>query len=141
MKGCNPLSFCGPFASASFWVSPASPVPLWSWRGLCNRRRFTKIVNDVRVVNPSNATVQTAKVRDLIKGDLAVRTGAQSRAELLFQDRTLTRLGAEALFSFKAGTRDMTLDRGTMLLQVPKGLGGVGSKPQPSPRRSPAPRS
>ena len=64
-------------------------------------------------------------MRDVIKDDLAVRTGIQSRAELLFQDNTLTRLGSDALFSFKAGTRDMTLDRGTMLLQVPKGLGGA----------------
>jgi len=44
---------------------------------------------------------------------------------LLFQDNTLTRLGAETFFSFKTGTRDMTLEKGSMLLQVPKGLGGA----------------
>lgn len=44
---------------------------------------------------------------------------------MLFQDKTLTRLGAETFFSFKAGTRDLSLDRGTMLLQVPKGCGGA----------------
>jgi len=37
----------------------------------------------------------------------------------------LTRIGAETFFSFKTGTRDMTLERGSMLLQVPKGLGGA----------------
>ncbi len=93
--------------------------------GPLQQAEIHKIVNDVRVVNPKNASAQVAKVNDLIKDDLAVRTGIQSRAELLFQDKTLARLGAEALFSFKAGTRDMTLGRGTMLLQVPKGLGGA----------------
>jgi hypothetical protein len=43
----------------------------------------------------------------------------------LFQDNTLTRIGPETSFSFKAGTRDLTLGQGTMLLQVPKGLGGA----------------
>ena len=84
-----------------------------------------RIVNDVRVVNPQKGSAQAAKLRDVIKDDLAVRTGAQSRAELVFQDNTLTRLGAESLFSFTSGTRDMSLDQGTMLLQVPKGLGGA----------------
>jgi hypothetical protein len=37
----------------------------------------------------------------------------------------LTRIGPESYFSFKAGTRDMSLEKGTMLLQVPKGLGGA----------------
>ena len=37
----------------------------------------------------------------------------------------LARIGAETLFSFKTGTRDLTLEKGSMLLQVPKGLGGA----------------
>ncbi len=84
-----------------------------------------KIVNEVRIVEAQRGATRPAKLNDVIKDDVAVRTGVQSRAELLFQDNTLTRLGAEALFSFKSGTRDLTLDRGTMLLQVPKGLGGA----------------
>ena len=64
-------------------------------------------------------------VRDVIKDDLGLQTGAKSRSELLFQDSTLTRIGAETFFSFKTGTRDMTLEKGSMLLQVPKGLGGA----------------
>src|SRR5207302_11440403 len=43
----------------------------------------------------------------------------------LFQDNTLTRIGAETFFSFKTGTRDMTLEKGSMLLQVPKRLCGA----------------
>jgi hypothetical protein len=86
--------------------------------------QITKIVKDVRVVDPASGT-RPATLQQTIKGDLAVRTGAGSRAELLFTDETLTRLGADTFFSFTGGTRDMSLERGTMLLQVPKGNGGA----------------
>ena len=84
----------------------------------------TKIINRVSVIDPAKGT-HPAVLRDVIKDDLGLQTAAKSRSELLFQDNTLTRIGAETFFSFKTGTRDMTLERGSMLLQVPKGLGGA----------------
>src|SRR5947207_4144868 len=84
----------------------------------------TKIINRVSVSDPAKGG-HPATVRDVIKDDLGLQTGAKSRSELLFQDNTLTRIGAETFFSFKTGTRDMTLEKGSMLLQVPKGLGGA----------------
>src|SRR5438552_1790868 len=84
----------------------------------------TKIINRVSVIDPAKGG-HPATVRDVIKDNLALQTGARSRSELLFQDNTLTRIGAETFFSFKTGTRDMTLEKGSMLLQVPKGLGGA----------------
>ncbi len=84
----------------------------------------TKIINRVSVVDPAKGG-HPAAVRDVIKDDLGLQTGEKSRSELLFQDNTLTRIGAETFFSFKTGTRDMTLEKGSMLLQVPKGLGGA----------------
>ena len=84
----------------------------------------TKIINKVELVEPGNG-VHTARLNDLVQGEVGLQTGEKSRSELQFQDDTLTRIGPETFFSFKAGTRDMTLDRGTMLLQVPKGHGGA----------------
>ena len=84
----------------------------------------TKIINRVTVIEPPKGD-HPAVLRDVIKDDLGLQTGVRSRSELLFQDNTLTRLGAETFFSFKTGTRDLTLERGSMLLQVPKGLGGA----------------
>ncbi|HMC28145.1 MAG TPA: FecR domain-containing protein [Verrucomicrobiae bacterium] len=84
----------------------------------------TKIINRVSVIDPAKGA-HPAMVRDVIKDDLGLQTGAKSRSELLFQDSSLTRIGAETFFSFKTGTRDMTLEKGSMLLQVPKGLGGA----------------
>jgi len=84
----------------------------------------TKIINRVTLIEPAKGD-RPAALRDVIKDDLGLQTAAKSRSELLFQDNTLTRIGAETFFSFKTGTRDMTLERGSMLLQVPKGLGGA----------------
>ena len=84
----------------------------------------TKVINRVSVIDPAKGT-HSAVLRDVIKDNLALQTGARSRSELLFQDNTLTRIGAETFFSFKTGTRDLTLEKGSMLLQVPKGLGGA----------------
>src|SRR5216110_3430659 len=84
----------------------------------------TKIINRVSVIEPAKGN-RPAALRDVIKDDLGLQTGARSRSELLFQDNTLTRVGAETFFSFKTRTRDLTLERGSMLLQVPKGLGGA----------------
>lgn len=91
--------------------------------GPLTEARVTKIINDVSVVDSSAA--RKAELQDVIKGQTGLKTGIKSRSELLFQDNTLTRIGPESYFSFKAGTRDMTLEQGTMLLQVPKGLGGA----------------
>lgn len=84
----------------------------------------TKIINRVSLIEPAKGD-RPAALRDVIKDDLGLQTGVRSRSELLFQDNTLTRVGAETFFSFKTGTRDMTLEKGSMLLQVPKGLGGA----------------
>src|SRR3979409_524404 len=95
-----------------------------SFAGPLTSAEVTKIINRVAVIDPASGE-RPALIQDVIKDDLGVQTAEQSRSELLFQDNTLTRLGSETFFSFKTGTRDMTLEKGAMLLQVPKGLGGA----------------
>ena len=85
---------------------------------------ITRTINDVRVINPRVGSAP-AHIAQVIKDDMGVKTGIKSRAELLFQDNTLTRLGAESYFTFRPGTREMSLDQGTLLLQVPKDHGGA----------------
>jgi len=63
-----------------------------------------------------------------VEGGKAVRTGIDSRTELLFNDQTITRLGANTHFSVSDGTRDISLTQGTILLQVPKNSGGAKIK-------------
>lgn len=92
--------------------------------GQLSRAEVTKVVNDVQLVDPA-AGARAARASDIIMDDKGLKTGGKSRAELRFQDDTLARLGADTFFSFKPGTRDLNLGNGSMLLQVPKGLGGT----------------
>jgi mannose-6-phosphate isomerase-like protein (cupin superfamily) len=82
------------------------------------------VVRDVKLL-PQKAAARPAKINDNVHEDTAVRTGIESRAELTFTDQTLTRLGANTIFSFSKGTRDMELSGGAMLLRVPKNAGGA----------------
>jgi hypothetical protein len=98
--------------------------PNAGFAGPLTEAHVTKIINQVKLVDPASGD-RNAKLDDVVHGELALTTGIKSRSELTFQDNTLTRLGPESYFSFKSGSREMTLGKGTMLLQVPKGLGGA----------------
>lgn len=86
--------------------------------------RVTQIVSDVKLL-PEQAAPRPAAVNDPVRDGTAVRTGTQSRSELTFTDQTITRLGANTIFSFREGTRIMNLGEGAILFQVPKGAGGA----------------
>jgi len=96
---------------------PAGAAPLRS-------AEVTTVVNDVRVYRKSTSAA-AAQQGDRISGTDAVHTGRQSRAELLFPDQSITRIGANSVFSFRSGSRDMEIQQGSFLLQVPKNAGGA----------------
>ncbi len=98
----------------------ALPMPA----AVFKQAEVTRVLNDVRVV-PELANAVAARIGDVVKGKTAVATGVQSRAELRFPDKTLTRLGANTLFRLEEGTRDIDMERGVLMLQVPKQLGGA----------------
>jgi hypothetical protein len=113
-------SFAFAFAAAFlllFRASDAVADPL-------KQARVTQVIQDVRLL-PSNAAPRPASVNDNVHGDTAVRTGIQSRSELTFPDQTLTRLGEQTIFTFKAETRTLNLGGGAILLSVPKKAGGT----------------
>src|SRR5436190_16959046 len=86
--------------------------------------RVTQVVKDVKLV-PHQAEPRPATTSDTVRGDTAVRTGPESRAELTFTDLTIARLGANTIFSFNEGTRTVDLANGAILLRVPKNSGGA----------------
>ena len=86
--------------------------------------RVTQIVRDVKLL-PNAAPARPASVNDQVRDGTAVRTGIESRSELMFTDATLARLGANTIFSFTEGTRNLELTDGAMLLRVPKNAGGA----------------
>ncbi|MEO8206257.1 MAG: FecR family protein [Chthoniobacterales bacterium] len=85
---------------------------------------ITKITNQVEII-PAGKAPEKASIGTVIQGNTGVKTGANSRTELTFPDKTLARLGANTLFSFESGTRTVELKNGILLLQVPKNAGGA----------------
>jgi hypothetical protein len=85
---------------------------------------FTEIVKDVNVVAASTKAAQAANVNELVKAPDLVRTGPESRAELTATDQTVTRIGANTVFSFEPAGRDMNLEKGNVLFHSPAGKGG-----------------
>lgn len=86
--------------------------------------KVTQAVKDVKVYSGSE-TGRPASVGETIGKSSSVTTGRRSRAELTFQDATITRLGQNSVFSFRSGSRDVELKQGSILLQVPKSAGGA----------------
>jgi len=84
--------------------------------------RVTALVQDVRLLS-SHTAPRPASINDNITVGTAVRTGTESRAELTFIDQTLTRLGANTVFSLTGGAHTVDLGSGAMLICVPKSGG------------------
>ena len=89
--------------------------------------QVTEVVQDVKLL-PSNAAPRPATVNDNVHQGTAVWTGVQSRSELTFKDKTITRLGEKTIFSVGEGARTIDLGSGQFLLYVPKHSGGAKVK-------------
>ena len=89
--------------------------------------KVTQVIQDVRVL-PSNASARPAAVNDDVRQGTAVQTGVQSRSELTFKDKTMTRLGEKTIFSVGEGPRTIDLGSGQFLMYVPKKAGGAKVK-------------
>jgi hypothetical protein len=85
--------------------------------------RVTQIIRDVKLL-PAEASARAAAINDRVAEDTGVRTGGESRSELTFADLTITRLGANTIFSFNKAGRNAQVDSGSILLRVPKDSGG-----------------
>jgi hypothetical protein len=92
--------------------------------------QVTEVVQDVKLL-PSNAAPRPATVNDNVHQGTAVQTGVQSRSELTFKDKTITRLGEKTIFSVGKGARSIDLGSGQFLLYVPKNSGGAKVKMGP----------
>ena len=115
--GCGLVALCAialPFLAA--WPLAAAP--------LFQEARVSQVIRDVRLLEAHGAP-RPAVVNDKITLKRAVHTGVESRAELTFPDLTITRLGANTIFTLISGAREVDLTRGTILLEVPSGKAPV----------------
>lgn len=86
--------------------------------------RVTQVIQDVKLL-PAN---RPAAINDDVREGMAVRTGLDSRTELTFGDLTITRLGANSVFSFNAAERTFDLGQGAILMSVPPNAPSVKVK-------------
>src|SRR6266567_2357274 len=124
MKRSLPKTFSGGSITLS-WILLSFLVarPMASAAPL-QEARVSQVIQDVRLLE-AHAAPHPAVVNDKVTLGRAVRTGVESRAELTFADLTITRLGANTIFTLISGAREVELTRGTILLEVPSGKAPV----------------
>jgi hypothetical protein len=84
---------------------------------------FTVVKNQVE--HSLGSSKSPAKTKDQLEEKSVVDTGAASLTELGFNDSSVLRLGSNTQFSFQSKERIIKLDKGTMLMNVPPGNGGI----------------
>ena len=82
-----------------------------------------KIRNQVDLNRQNRSSWIPARLGDDLIPQDAIKTGANSRAELLFNEGTLVRTGANTIFRFPPGTRDFELNSGSALIMIRPGQG------------------
>ena len=86
--------------------------------------KVTQVVNDVQIISAGDQRQKSAAVNDTFSMPDILRTGAASRAELVAPDETVTRVGANTIFSFDPANRTINLKQGSLLFHSPHGKGG-----------------
>ena len=84
---------------------------------------YTEIIHEVNTLSTAGNPA-AAKLNDVLKAPDRVRTGPESRAQLTAADNTITRVGANTVFSFSDSGRTLNLEQGNLLFHAPKGIGG-----------------
>jgi hypothetical protein len=86
--------------------------------------KVTQVVNDVEIISGPDQKQKSAMVNDIFSMPDILRTGTASRAELIAPDETVTRVGANTIFSFDPANRTIDLKQGSLLFHSPHGKGG-----------------
>lgn len=85
---------------------------------------ITQVVKDATVLQPATKGKKPARVNDIFSVPNVLRTGADSRVEMIADDQTVTRVGANTIFSFEPQKREINLEKGSVLFNSPTGKGG-----------------
>ncbi len=101
----------------------AISLPICTWGSPLNQARVTAIIHRVDLL-PTSAAQHPAALKDTVREGTIVRTGGDSRVELIFDNQGVARLSAKTLFNFKRRS-DWDLIQGAVLIQAPKGANAV----------------
>ena len=88
--------------------------------------KLTQVINKVDIISVSDRSLHQAAINDDFKLPDVLRTGPNSRAELVAADKTITRAGASTVFSYDQANRTIDLQEGSLLFHSPTGkVGGT----------------
>lgn len=104
-------------ASIHFWFEPAQS------QSVLNRAQLYKLKNKVELNRQNQGNWSVARIGQTIVPQDTLRTGNASRAELLFNEGTLVRTGANTVFRFPQGKRRFELSSGSALVMIRPGMG------------------
>ena len=87
-------------------------------QSVIERAEVYKIRNQVDLSRKNQQNWSKANLGDVINPQDAIRTGSNSRADLLFNEGTLVRTGAGTIFRFPPGRRNFELTSGAALIMI-----------------------
>jgi FecR protein len=109
---------------ASLWISSFLVFAAAGHAADFKQSKITEVVNDVQIISAADQTQKSATVNEVFAIPDVLRTGPASRAELVAKDETVTRVGANTIFSFDPASRTIDLQQGSLLFHSPHGKGG-----------------
>ena len=109
---------------ASLWIPGFLVFVTASHAADFKQSKITEVVNDVQIISATDQTQKSATVNEVFTIPDVLRTGPASRAELVAKDETVTRVGANTIFSFDPASRTIDLQQGSLLFHSPHGKGG-----------------
>jgi hypothetical protein len=107
----------------AFFVLPCA-TPLHAVDPAFDGLKITEVVNQVSILDQSSRRSKPARQSEFFQASSLLSTGPVSRAELVSSDGTIARVGANTLFTISPEKREVSLDRGSILFNSPKGRGG-----------------
>ena len=90
---------------------------------LLTRATVRDLRNQVELFLKEPSKSRPAKKADNLTPGDSLRTYRKAMAELRFNDNSLARIGEQAIFRFIPNTRNLDLQKGTVLLLIPPGQG------------------
>lgn len=90
--------------------------------------RVTEAVNIVEHGASMNSATSQAAIGTLVHDGEYLKTGTQSRAEMVLPSTSITRLGANTIFNYSTDSNTVDLQAGTILFCKPKHAPGLNIK-------------
>lgn len=99
-------------------------LPIFTSAAPIDKAVFTEVVNKVSVLERATKKSSPAQLQQTFAAPNVLRTGPDSRAEMVAEDQTVTRVGQNTIFAFQPNGREIDLEKGSILFQSPSGKGG-----------------